>query len=210
MILKIKFVSSYILSFFISNLLGVPSIRDDIAAPKVKRTADRQNYGDEGNAGAMLNPNRLNNFKIYEKDFILPRDRCEVRRILESCGILLQDDEFESVWQLSVELYREWASLPALGAQGRAASAPTATCTSSSLSGATSSTQERLCSASGAVTNLHSVRAALSEFDRAAAALCVEQQVRDGTGGAREALEMLGLSAAAKTASTNASTRFAS
>ena len=84
----------------------------------------------------MLNPNRLNNFKIYEKDFILARDRIEVRRILEACGILLQDDEFEHVWQRSLELYREWASLPTLGAQGRATSSAS---TSSPLSeGATS------------------------------------------------------------------------
>ena len=149
----------------------------------------------------MLNPNRLNYFKIYEKDFILPRDRSEVRRILEACGILLQDDEFERVWQRSLELYREWASLPTLGAQGRAVSSAS---TSSPLCDAATGTW------SGAVTNLHSVRTALAEFDRAAAALCVEQQVRDGTGGAREALEMLGLSAAAKTASNNSSTRVAS
>ena len=148
----------------------------------------------------MLNPNRLNNFKIYEKDFILPRDRSEVRRILEACGILLQDEEFERVWRRSLELYRVWASLPGLGAQGRAISSAS----TSPLCDAPTSTWK------GAVTNLHSVRTALAEFDRAAAALCVEQQVRDGTGGAREALEMLGLSAAAKTASNNSSMRVAS
>ena len=65
---------------------GIPTIRTDIAAPNVRRISDRVNYGDEGNAYALLNPSVYSQRGVNEKHFFEPRTKDEVRE--QSGGVI--------------------------------------------------------------------------------------------------------------------------
>ena len=58
---------------------GVPTIRTDLPAPRIRRVDDRKNYGDESDAYGLVNPSVFSRKGVYEKDFLLPRSREEVR-----------------------------------------------------------------------------------------------------------------------------------
>lgn len=57
---------------------GVPTIRTDLPAPRIRRVDDRKNYGDESDAYGLVNPSLFSQKGVYEKDFLLPRSREEV------------------------------------------------------------------------------------------------------------------------------------
>ena len=57
---------------------GVPTVRTDLAAPRIRRIDDRKNYGDESDAYGLLNPSIYSLRGVYEKDFLIPRQREEV------------------------------------------------------------------------------------------------------------------------------------
>ena len=59
---------------------GVPTVRVDIAAPKIRRVNDRTNYGDESNAWGLLNPSIFSNKGVYEVDLLSARSMEEVRK----------------------------------------------------------------------------------------------------------------------------------
>lgn len=58
---------------------GVPTIRTDLPAPRIRRVDDRKNYGDESDAYGLVNPSLFSQKGVYEKDFLLPRSKEEVR-----------------------------------------------------------------------------------------------------------------------------------
>lgn len=62
-------------------LCGVPTIRADIRAPQVRRISDRTNYGDQGNAYALLYPTIFSEKGVYERDFFKTRPKEEVENI---------------------------------------------------------------------------------------------------------------------------------
>ena len=53
-------------------------MRSDLAAPRIRRISDRKNYGDESDAYGLLNPSIYSLRGVYEKDFLIPRQREEV------------------------------------------------------------------------------------------------------------------------------------
>ena len=57
---------------------GVPTIRTDLPAPRIRRVDDRKNYGDESDAYGLVNPSVFSLKGVYEKDFLLPRSKEEV------------------------------------------------------------------------------------------------------------------------------------
>lgn len=57
---------------------GVPTIRTDLPAPRIRRVDDRKNYGDESDAYGLVNPSLFSQRGVYEKDFLLPRSKEEV------------------------------------------------------------------------------------------------------------------------------------
>ncbi|EMP41954.1 EF-hand domain-containing family member B [Chelonia mydas] len=59
-------------------LYGVPTIRSDIPAPRIRRISDRTNYGDEANAYALLCPSVFSEKGVYERDFFKARSKAEV------------------------------------------------------------------------------------------------------------------------------------
>ena len=69
---------------------GVPTIRTDLPAPRIKRVSDRTNYGDESDAYGLTNPSIYSSKGVYEKDFLMPRNKEEV------CIVIVElSDHFE-------------------------------------------------------------------------------------------------------------------
>ena len=56
----------------------MPSIRSDLAPPRLRRIDDRQNYGDQSDAWGLTNPSIYSTRGVYEKDLLLPRSENDV------------------------------------------------------------------------------------------------------------------------------------
>lgn len=74
-------------SFLIDGLLGypiygVPTIRSDLPAPRIRRVSDRTNYGEEGNAYSLLHPSIFAQKGVFERDFFKTRSKKEVQHII--------------------------------------------------------------------------------------------------------------------------------
>ncbi|XP_037684141.1 EF-hand domain-containing family member B isoform X2 [Choloepus didactylus] len=82
-------------------IYGVPTIRSDIPAPRIRRISDRTNYGEEGNAYSLLHPTIFSQKGVFERDFFKTRSKEEIARILCNIGVKLSDEEFENVWNLA-------------------------------------------------------------------------------------------------------------
>ncbi|XP_047926190.2 EF-hand domain-containing family member B isoform X1 [Anser cygnoides] len=78
---------------------GIPTIRSDIPAPRIRRISDRTNYGDEANAYALLFPSVFSQKGVYEKDFFKTRPKAEVAQILRNIGMNISDERFEEIWK---------------------------------------------------------------------------------------------------------------
>jgi len=77
---------------------GVPTIRTDIPAPRIRRVDDRKNYGDESDAYGLVNPSVFSRRGVYEKDFLLPRSREEIKAIFTSVGVKMTGQTFEDLY----------------------------------------------------------------------------------------------------------------
>ncbi|XP_003415838.2 EF-hand domain-containing family member B [Loxodonta africana] len=82
-------------------IYGVPTVRSDIPAPRIRRVSDRTNYGEEGNAYSLLHPTVFSQKGVYERDFFKTRSKEEIAQILCNIGVKLSDEEFENVWNLA-------------------------------------------------------------------------------------------------------------
>ncbi|XP_072649023.1 EF-hand domain-containing family member B isoform X1 [Canis lupus baileyi] len=82
-------------------IYGVPTIRSDIPAPRIRRISDRTNYGEEGNAYSLLHPTVFGQKGVFERDFFKTRSKKEIAEILCNIGVKLSDEEFENVWNLA-------------------------------------------------------------------------------------------------------------
>ncbi|XP_005387517.1 PREDICTED: EF-hand domain-containing family member B isoform X2 [Chinchilla lanigera] len=80
---------------------GVPTIRSDIPAPRIRRISDRTNYGEEGNAYSLLHPTIFAQKGVFERDFFKTRSKEEIAEILCNIGVKLSEEEFENVWNLA-------------------------------------------------------------------------------------------------------------
>ncbi|XP_071502668.1 EF-hand domain-containing family member B-like [Diadema antillarum] len=80
---------------------GVPTIRSDIAAPRVKRISDSKNYGDESDAYGLINPSIYSNRGVYEKDFFQPRHPEQIKGIFSNIGVEMDQDTFQKLWSLA-------------------------------------------------------------------------------------------------------------
>ncbi|PKU48434.1 ef-hand domain-containing family member b [Limosa lapponica baueri] len=78
---------------------GVPTIRSDIPAPRIRRISDRTNYGDEGDAYTLLFPSVFSEKGVYERDFFKTRPKAEIAQILRNVGVNISDERFEEIWK---------------------------------------------------------------------------------------------------------------
>jgi len=96
---------------------GIPTIRSDLPAPRIRRIGDSTNYGDESDAYGLMNPSIFSNHGVFERDFFKSRSENEIRQIFDSIGFAMTSDAFHEVWQaarelsetgeVSVELFRQ-------------------------------------------------------------------------------------------------------
>ncbi|XP_005755934.1 EF-hand domain-containing family member B-like, partial [Pundamilia nyererei] len=56
---------------------GIPSVRSDLPAPRIKRVSDKNNYGDTSTAGDLLHPSVHALQGVYEEHFFCPRSKEE-------------------------------------------------------------------------------------------------------------------------------------
>jgi hypothetical protein len=76
----------------------VPSIRNDIVAPELKKIQDKTNYGNDGNAWSLISPSIFAQHGVYESDFLKPRTKQEIQLIFKKIGYNLPADLFETTW----------------------------------------------------------------------------------------------------------------
>ncbi|OPJ82009.1 EF-hand domain-containing family member B [Patagioenas fasciata monilis] len=81
------------------RVCGVPTIRSDIPAPRIRRVNDRTNYGDEANAYGLLFPSVFSQKGVYESDFFKRRPKEEIKQILCNMGMYTSDERFEEIWK---------------------------------------------------------------------------------------------------------------
>ncbi|XP_022098378.1 EF-hand domain-containing family member B-like isoform X2 [Acanthaster planci] len=80
---------------------GIPTIRSDLAAPKIKRISDNKNYGDESDAFGLINPSIYSNRGVYEKDFFKSRPQSQIKDIFTSVGVQMDNDTFQKLWEVA-------------------------------------------------------------------------------------------------------------
>ncbi|XP_032938244.1 EF-hand domain-containing family member B [Catharus ustulatus] len=78
---------------------GVPTIRSDIPAPRIRRLTDTTNYGDQGNSFAILFPSVFSQKGVYEKDILKKRPKAEIKQVLHNMGMNVADERFEEIWK---------------------------------------------------------------------------------------------------------------
>lgn len=80
---------------------GVPTIRSDISAPRIKRISDVKNYGDESDAYGLINPSLFSNRGVYERDFFQPREPEQIKGIFSDIGVEMDSDTFQKMWEVA-------------------------------------------------------------------------------------------------------------
>ena len=93
----------YKASLNIRKTNGIPTVRTDLPAPRIRRLSDRVNYGDESDAFGLIHPSVFSTHGVYDRDFFQPRSRDEIRSIFEAIGVKMSDETFEKIWNLAVE-----------------------------------------------------------------------------------------------------------
>ncbi|XP_037389850.1 EF-hand domain-containing family member B isoform X1 [Pygocentrus nattereri] len=81
------------------RMYGVPSVRTDLPAPRIKRISDRTNYGDEATAYDLLYPTLHSLFGVHEKHFFSPRSKDEMLQIFRNVGLRVSEQMFEEAWK---------------------------------------------------------------------------------------------------------------
>nr|XP_055067357.1 EF-hand domain-containing family member B [Misgurnus anguillicaudatus] len=80
---------------------GVPSVRTDLPAPRIKGISDRTNYGDESTAYDLLHPTLHSLYGVYEDQLFAPRAKDEIAQIFQKAGVTFEDEMFDEAWKLA-------------------------------------------------------------------------------------------------------------
>jgi len=95
---------------------GIPTIRSDLPAPRIRRMGDNSNYGDQSDAYGLMNPSVYSNLGVFEEDFFKSRSQGDIKRIFDNIGVEMSHETFLQLWteaqkissngQVSVESFR--------------------------------------------------------------------------------------------------------
>ncbi|XP_041843357.1 EF-hand domain-containing family member B [Melanotaenia boesemani] len=96
---------------------GIPTVRSDRPAPRVKRVSDTNNYGGTAMVADLLHPSVYALRGVHEEHFFCPRSKKEIEEIFRNIGVNLSAETFEEAWKLAsmkqpngevcVELFRD-------------------------------------------------------------------------------------------------------
>ncbi|XP_037640748.1 EF-hand domain-containing family member B [Sebastes umbrosus] len=84
-----------------SRAYGIPSVRSDLPAPRIKRVSDITNYGETSTAGDLLHPSIHAVQGVYEEHFFCPRSKKEIAEIFRNVGVDISEETFEEAWRLA-------------------------------------------------------------------------------------------------------------
>uniref|UniRef100_UPI003AAABBA9 EF-hand domain-containing family member B n=1 Tax=Centroberyx gerrardi TaxID=166262 RepID=UPI003AAABBA9 len=80
---------------------GIPTVRTDLPAPRVKRISDTNNYSDTATAAGLLYPAVHSLWGAHEEHFLCPRTRDEIAEIFSNVGVNISEETFEAAWRLA-------------------------------------------------------------------------------------------------------------
>ncbi|NWI89095.1 EFHB protein, partial [Pitta sordida] len=80
-------------------LCGVPTIRSDIPAPRIRRISDTTNYGDQGSSYALMFPSVFSEKGVYEKELLKKRPKAEIAQVLHNIDMNVSGERFEEIWK---------------------------------------------------------------------------------------------------------------
>ncbi|KAM7382980.1 hypothetical protein PAMP_002670 [Pampus punctatissimus] len=84
-----------------SHTFGIPSVRSDLPAPRIKRVSDSNNYGDGATAADLLHPSVHALRGVHEQHFFCPRTKTEIAEIFRNVGVNISEETFEEAWKLA-------------------------------------------------------------------------------------------------------------
>ncbi|XP_067366805.1 EF-hand domain-containing family member B isoform X1 [Channa argus] len=84
-----------------TRICGIPSVRSDLPAPRIKRVSDTTNYGDTSTAANLLHPSVHALQGANEEDFFCPRTKKEITEIFRNVGVNISEETFEEAWKLA-------------------------------------------------------------------------------------------------------------
>jgi len=82
---------------------GVPTIRNDLPAPRLRCIADQANYGDESDVHGLVSPTLCSLYGVYDRDFFELRSRDEILSIFKGAGVKMSNEVFDKTWELALE-----------------------------------------------------------------------------------------------------------
>ena len=82
---------------------GIPTIRSDLPAPRLRRISDNVNYGDESDVHGLICPSLLSTYGVFERDMFKQRSKDEIRAVFENAGVKMSPKTFEETWQLALQ-----------------------------------------------------------------------------------------------------------
>ncbi|CAL8287926.1 unnamed protein product [Merluccius merluccius] len=80
---------------------GVPTVRRDLAAPRIRRMGDTNNYGAEAGAAPLLHPSLLSLWGVHEEHLFCPRSKEQIAGIFRNVGVNVSAETFEGAWELA-------------------------------------------------------------------------------------------------------------
>ncbi|XP_076135699.1 EF-hand domain-containing family member B [Alosa pseudoharengus] len=80
---------------------GVPTVRLDLPAPRVRRVSDRTNYGDQASAYDLLYPPLHSLWGVHEEHFFSARPKDEISAIFRNAGVNVSEEAFEEAWRMA-------------------------------------------------------------------------------------------------------------
>ena len=83
---------------------GVPTIRSDLPAPRIKRVGDNTNYGEQSDVYGLLNPSIYTSYGLMERDFFQVRPKDHIKQIFAAMKLGLSDEEFDKIYSESAGL----------------------------------------------------------------------------------------------------------
>uniref|UniRef100_A0A671WIF7 EF-hand domain family, member B n=1 Tax=Sparus aurata TaxID=8175 RepID=A0A671WIF7_SPAAU len=83
-----------------SRTFGIPSVRSDLPAPRLKRVSDKTSYG-AATARDLLHPSVHALQGVHEEHFFCPRTKQEIAEIFRNVGVNISEEVFEEAWKLA-------------------------------------------------------------------------------------------------------------
>merc|ERR1719367_615849 len=84
---------------------GVPTIRSDLHAPRIKRVDDNKNYGDECFAYGLMNPTIYSFHNVHERDLLTARSLEEIKAIFTNVGVRMTGEEMERCYKMAADAH---------------------------------------------------------------------------------------------------------